>query len=253
MRIGYVNGIIEDQLEASTAYSLNYPISNTVDDHMNTIYRSQQSGSLLISFREDTIVGAGNVASINASMCCINAHNMASGDTAVLKGYPTESSSTASVTYTFTYQKYGMAVIFDEADLYWEIELTVADPVDIGGLFLGTHLITPAYEIGAKTVWKTTDSYSKSESGQLYGDEGYYYRTANYLFPHITEDEKEDWLTFWETVGTIKAWYLLQYPEAQSIQPLMYCHFTSKDFKLEEHEGNRSVYKDVPVSVEEVF
>jgi len=123
----------------------------------------------------------------------------------------------------------------------------------LGGLFIGTHLITPAYEIGAKTTYITTDTYSKSKSGQLSGDEGHWYRTANYLFPDITESEKEDWLTFWKTVGTIKQFYLLQYPDRQDIQPLIYCHLTSKSFKLEEYEGNRAIYKDVPVSIEEVF
>ena len=188
-------------------------------------------GSLLISFREDTIVGVGNVESITASMCCINAHNLATGDTAVLNGYVTESATSPLVSHTFTFQEYGMAVIFNEADMFWEIALTTASKIEIGGVFLGTHLITPAYEIGAKTTYVTTDTYSKSKSGQLSGDEGYWFRTANYLFPHITEDEKEDWLTFWKAVGTIKQFYLLQYPDRQDIQPLIYCHFTSKTFK----------------------
>jgi len=126
MRIGYINGIIANQLEASTALSLNYPISNAINPNMVVKYKSASFGSLLISFRENTIVGAGNVLSITASMCCINAHTLVAGDTAVLKGYPTEDSSTASVTYEFTFQGYGMAIIFDEVDLFWEIELTTA-------------------------------------------------------------------------------------------------------------------------------
>lgn len=253
MRIGYINNIIEDQLVASTPYTLNYGIENVLSTRMDKKYKSVASGSLLISFRDNTIVGSGNTSSITASMCCINAHNMQSGDTITLKGYPTESSSTASVTYSLDPNEYGTATIFDEATYFWEIELSVASAVEIGGIFLGTHLITPAYEIGAKTTWKVTDTYSKSKSGQLYGDEGYYYRTASYLFPYITEDEASDWLAFWKYVGTIKPFYLLQFPDAQDRQPLMYCHFTSKDFPLQEHEGNRSLYKDVPVSVEEVF
>ena len=194
-----------------------------------------------------------SVLPIRASMCVLNAHNMIAGDTATLKGYDTYVSDTESVAYTFTFQEYGMAVIFDEVSYFWEIELNVASPVEIGGLFLGTHLITPAYEIGAKTIHKTTDDNTISKSGQLNGDEGYDYRVASYLFPWITEAEKALWLTFWRAVGTRKQFYLLQYPDRQDIQPVFYCFFTSSEFKLEEHEGNRSVYKDVPISIREVF
>lgn len=196
---------------------------------------------------------SGGQLKITASMCVINAHNMVLGDTAVLKGYNFDTDTIPEVTYNFTFQEYGMVIIFDQGTYFWSIELNVTDPVEIGGIFLGTHLITPAYEIGASTTYITNDTYSKSKSGQLYGDEGYIGRTAKYLMPWITEDEKEDWLVFFRTVGTIKQFYLLQYPDRQDIQPVFYCHLTSKQFKLEEHEGNRSVYKDVPISIEEVF
>ncbi len=253
MRIGYENGIIEDQLVASTSLNLNYPISKVLDLHMTEKYKSLGSGSLLITMRDESTVGTDNAVSINASMCVLNAHNMVSGDTATLKGYPTATSSSASVTESFTFQEYGMAVIFDEVDLFWEIELTVTNQVEIGGIYLGPHLITPAYEIGARTDHIVHDSYSMSGSGQLFGDEGYEGRKNNWLFPWIAETEKPDWLTFFRAVGTIVPFYLLQYPDRQDIQPVIYCHRTNKTFKLEEHEGNRSLYKDIPLSTEEVF
>lgn len=253
MRLGYVNGIIEDQLVAATALSADYPIANVLDPLMIVKYKSLNSGSLNIDFRDDSIVGNGNVESISASICVINAHNMVSGDTASLKGYVDEDTGTPTVTYNFTLYEYGMAIIFDEADLFWEIDLSVTSAVTIGGIFLGEHLVTPAYEIGASTKHVTTDTSSKSKSGQLYSNEGYIERVANYLLPHLTEIEKPDWLTLWSTVRNSKSFYLLQYPDSQSIQPVFYCHFTMNSLDFQEHEGNRQVYKDVSIKIEEDF
>ncbi len=220
------------------------------EDHAVVGAYDKDSEGASYSFNNNVI---NSPDSINASMCCINAHNMIEGDTVVLNGYASKYSPTPSVTYSFTLQEYGMAVIFDEADYFWEIELTVANPVEIGGLFLGTHLITPAYEIGAETLWRTTDINTLSGSGQLSGDEGYYYRTAKYLMPWFTVDESDEWLAFFKSAGARQQFYLLQYPDRQDIAPLFYCYLTSKIFPLAEHEGNRNIYKNIPLSIREVF
>lgn len=187
------------------------------------------------------------------SMACINAHNIGENDTVILKGYADDTTSTASVEHTFEIKEYGMAIIFDEETYFWEIDLEVDNPIEIGSIFLGTHLITPAYEIGSKTEWITNDKYTISKSGQLFGDEGYYKRIADYLLPYITVDEADDWLTFFKSVGTRNAFYLLQFPGSQDRQPLFYCHLRNNTYKLEEHEGNRSLFKNVPFQIEEVF
>lgn len=253
MRIGYKNGIISDQLSASSYFGDDYVVANLLDLDMPVTWKAESAGSGYISFRDNSVVGSGNSEMITASMFCVNNHNLLEGDTFTLSGYTTETGTTPSVSYTFTYHEYGMAMIFDEATYYWAVTFNTTNILEIGGIFLGTHLITPAYEIGASTTHTTTDSYSVSKSGQLGGDEGYYKRLATYLLPHVTEEQKQELLDLWLEVGTRKQFYLLQYPDRQDIQQLFYCHLTSNSMVFQEHEKNRSLFKDLSISIEEVF
>jgi hypothetical protein len=243
MRLGYVNLTQENDLIPSSVRPGFLP-SNLQDSRMTRRWGPITSGESYIDVGTDALT---------ASMAVINAHNAQEGDTLKLIGYSDSSRETVSVELSFTYIEYGTALIFDDKTLYWRFYFDTADLLSVGGLFLGDHLIVPAYEIGHSWSEVAGDEDTLSATHQLYGTNPYQYRTAEYLLPYVTWDERADLSKVWSTVGKSKPFYLLQYPDRQDLRRVFYCHFTMDKLEWKEHENNIQVYKDLSLKVEEVF
>ena len=191
---------------------------------------------------------------VQSSLVVINAHSAVTGDTILLKGYTDDARSALDTTVTLDIIPYGTAKVFDEKTLYWTFEFNTAGYLEVGGLFLGDHIISPSYEIGAKKRDVNSDRIELSATNQLYGLNAFQYREAQFLLPFVDkETEAVEIGDLWRTVGRANPFYLLQYPDRQDLSRVFYCSFTEEAMEWQEHEKNLAVYKDLPFNIREVF
>lgn len=243
MRIGYVNLIDAAALTASSS-ATSFPVTNLQDSRMTRKWKGAASGA--------TTINVGTSA-LTATMACVNAHDAVSGDTIELLGYSDSGRTSLSTTITFDINAYGTAEIFTSASLYWRFRFNTASAISVGGLFLGTHLIAPAYEIGHSVTEISASEFSLSKTRQLYGLNPLFYREASYLLPSVTWDEKDDLTELFLAVGNSTPFYLLQYPDRQDLRRVFYCRLRNTELKWQEHEKNIQLYKDLRLNIQEVF
>lgn len=243
MRIGYTN-LIDDVTLTASSSATNYPVTNIQDSRMSRKWKGAADGATTIDI---------GTSALTASMACVNAHNAVSGDTIELLGYSDSGRTVLDTTISFDIISYGTAEIFTEDELYWTFSFDTASAMEVGGLFLGTHLIAPAYEIGHSFTEISASEFSVSKTRQLYGLNPLFYREASYLLPAVTWDEKDDLTEWFLAVGNSTAFYLLQYPDRQDLRRVFYCRLLNTELKWQEHEKNIQLYKDLPIKIQEVF
>ena len=242
MRVGYNNLTLEGTLIPSSI-TPGFPVGNLQDTRMSRQWKSLTNG-----------VNYVDIPGLNtADYATINAHSGEAGDLFKLKGYTDSGRTTLDTTIDFDFFIYGTAKVFTEKTLYWRFEFTTNSPISVGGLFLGSELVWPDYEIGHSWSDVSDDDFFLSRTRQLYGLNPLHYRKASYLLPAVDWDQQAEVDTMWQAVGRSTPWYLLQYPDRQDLRRVFYCHFTMPELKWQEHEGNISVYKDLRIDIEEVF
>ncbi len=240
MTIGYENEI-DDATLTATSETPGYPVENLQDSRMTRKWKTGTTGTVEVS------------GQITATFAVINSHNAVSGDTLTLKGYSDSGRTTLVQTTSFDLIGYGTAEIFDSANLYWSFEFAIEAGIEIGGLYLGAKMVMPAYEIGYKSKSISGDTSFISATKQHYGLNAFKYRQATFLIPHVTWIEKAEIMAFWESVGTSKDFYLLQFTDEQEESRVYYCRMMNTELEWKEHEKNVQVYKDLSIKIEETF
>jgi hypothetical protein len=126
----------------------------------------------------------------------IMSHNLSSGVTLTLEANATDSWGSPSFATSLTYNSEIILKNFaEQAYRYWR--LTISDNsnpdeyIQIGSLYLSGYAQFPAMEQKQSLGRNSTSKSQISNSGQLYVNRKYKFKTRKADFPFITWDEKE--------------------------------------------------------------
>lgn len=182
-----------------------YPATNIQDVSLAKVTRS--TGDASETWKIDA--GAGNT--ITATCAAIAGHNITSGATTIkIQGNATDAWDSPTVDEAITHDAAIMTEFFNTQSLrFWRFIVEDASNPDtyisIGRLFLGAY-INQANVISKDYPEEFIDTsfIDHTVKGQVYGDEGIIYKLYNYLLPYLTNTQKGEIQTMFETVKKIK-------------------------------------------------
>lgn len=181
-----------------------YPATNIQDVALTKATRS--TGDTSEWWKIDA--GAGNT--ITATGAAIAGHNITSGATIKIQGNATDAWGGPTVDETITHKTAVMTEFFSTQSLrFWRFLVEDASNPDtyikIGRLFLGTY-ISQSNVIAKDFPEQHIDTsfVDHTVTGEVYGDQGIVYKLYNYQFPYLTNTQKGQIQTMFETVGLIK-------------------------------------------------
>ena len=220
MQIMYDNKTVS---ATKTAYTENpnYLLANLDYTQLSRRYRSVGASDQWIVF----------TGPIKASRLMIAAHNLSVDAEIYIQGNNTNAWTAPSFSQELSYKSGIITGQFVEATYnYWRLYINddgsnSPDYIEIGGLYLGTYVQLPGMKIDQKIDNKTTSMKSLSQSGQLYGDKRYKYRSFTVNFPAITNAQKAEITTMWESMDITDPFYLLIWANREDMETPIYCCF----------------------------
>ena len=121
-------------------------------------------------------------------------------------------------------------VDFDQANyLYCRFVITDptnTEPVKLSKAFVGTSITMPGMTPTSELPINTTSVVNQTDSGQIYADKRTQIKGANVSFPVITESQRQDIITFFNTVDITDPFYLLIWESDLDVEPPLYATLT---------------------------
>ena len=206
-----------------------YPVENAQDYQLSKHYRTTGDTSEWVK-----VDGLASEA-ITANIAFIAGHNITSGATTIkIQGHNTDVWTSPTVDETITHSTGVMWDAFTSDDLrYWRwLVADAANPdtyLKIGRLGLGTYFDLANWPLPSWTR-KTIDTSTvrRSPTGQLYGDEGITYLEYTFDLNILTNAERVNLETMWETNKKVKPILFIPHPTDTTLAPL-YCNISSFD------------------------
>jgi len=205
-RIFYDNEFDGDYTLTTNSEETNYPVENAQDYQLTKRYRATGDAT------EWMKVDAGSGSTITVTAGCIAGHNITSSATTIkIQGDADDSSwANPTVNESITHSSGIMTETFGSQSLrYWRFYIQDGDNPDtyisIGRLFLGTYLdISNPPSAAFERLTIDTSTYGRSITGQIYGNEGITYNEYTFDFPYLTNTERTNLETMYETVKSVK-------------------------------------------------
>ena len=230
MRFMYANEVdISSYTLTANSENANYPVENVQEQQLSKKYWATGDTSEWVK------LDGGSSEAITANMAAIIGHNISSGATTIkIQGHDTDVWTDPTVDQSFTYSAGLMWKVFTSDDLrYWRWLIEDASNPDtvikIGRLFLGTYFDLSNWAQASFTR-RTVDTsvLERSATGQGYGDERITYKEYEFEFPIITNTERVNLETMWETNKKVKPIVLIPNPDDTTLGPL-YAYITDWD------------------------
>jgi hypothetical protein len=124
--------------------------------------------------------------------------------------------------------------------------------VEAGKVFLGTYLTMPGFAPDVEFTDNSTSHVEFSQCGQVYGDDGYQYRTFQFNFPLVTESERQTTKTMFATVGNHTPIFLTVWESNTSTEPVIYGIITESAMRYNQ-QGQQGLTYSMAFSFREVF
>jgi len=209
MRIAWDNEFDKYTITANSEAS-GYPATN-INQDFTLAKKSRTTGDT----SENWLIDAGAGETITATCAAIAGHNISSGATTIkIQGNAADSWGSPTVNQSITHATGMMIVFFSTQSLrFWRFLVEDASNpdtyIEIGRLFLGTYLdlANVIYRAFPETIISTSD-IDYTLTGQLYGDKGIQQKLYNFQLPYLTNTQKENLETMFETVDIVKPVFL---------------------------------------------
>jgi len=203
-----------------------YPVENARDYQLTKHYRTTGDASEWVK------IDGLAPAAITANIAFIAGHNITSGATTIkIQGDDGNAWTPPTVDESFTHSAGVMWKAFTSDDLrYWRWLIEdAANPdtyIKIGRLGLGTYFDLTNWA-QARFTRRTVDTSTirRSPTGQLYGDEGITYLEYEFDLPILTDAERVNLETMWETNKKVKPILFIPNPSDTTL-PSLYCNIT---------------------------
>lgn len=225
MKILWNNTATSATLTATTENS-DYPVENIQDIRTTKVFRSTDDAA-------ERIVFDGQAT---ASYCVIVNHNLSSSATIKIEGNDTDSWGSPSLSETMTYNSGMIIKSFTEATYnYWSIYIDDNNSdgyIEIGFVFIGTYLQMPSMKRD-QNIPNNVDTYQQiGQGGHVFGGINYTYREFGVNFNYLTNTQRQNINTVFETVGNVTPIVLLPWTD-RTFEDYIYCiiNQTALDFK----------------------
>ncbi len=237
MRVLY-NNLIWDSTVTNTNANANYPIANIKDSRLSKYYRSVNDNDMYF------VIDTGSAVAL--TYFAIMSHNISSGATLTLEANATDVWTTPSFTTTLTH---GDGIILENftEQSYRYYRLTVSDNsnpdeyIQIGGLYLSNHAQFPAMEQKQSLGRSSTSKKQISDSGQLYVNRKYKYKTRKADFPFVTWSQAESIDGVFDYVDY--PIILMLYEANLANEPAIYAHIDGDSFVLDRNGNVTNPFK----------
>ena len=239
MRILYNSLIDADSSYTATSENIAYPIVNALDSRLSKEYRST-----IVSTSDYIIVNESSIAPTYIGL--VN-HNISSSATLYVEA-SSSSGFTGAYSTTMAWSSYTALhnIGASTAKSYWRVRIegnsTLNSYLRIGYLYLGTYLQMPGMEKNQEIAINTTAKANISDSGQLYGDDGYNYRSFKCNFPYLTNQERSDISTMYNTVKSYKP-IILNIWNNSTEERAMYCYIAQDTVTFGRTDDNNMRWK----------
>lgn len=207
----------------------NYPKENLQDTRLAKRYRT------LVDSSQRIVFGAA-AANITATYAVVLGHNISDSATINIEGNATDSWGSPTFSQAMTKQGDVYIAEFTSAAFdFWSIEID--DPtnpdnyIEVGFVFIGISLQMPAMAPTQEMPYNTASSNSVSNSGQLYGNEKYNFKSFKITSPHVTNALRNSIITMFDTIKNIKPFILIIWSDDLAFESPIYCFYTDKSLK----------------------
>ena len=249
MKALYVNNVI---LTTTTITPLSenptYPCSTALQDtRLSRLYRSIGVASENIVFDFASAKACTNIV--------ILGHNFTAGATITIQANSSNSWGSPAYSQALTVAD-DIAYTFAATKTYRYWRLTMVDASNTAGylevayIFIGGALTLPGVDPMCKIPRYSSADYTRSVSGQLYGNTRIQWRQATVSFPCITNTEKGYIETLFGYVDKVTPFVLMVWENDLDKEPLIYCHLT-KDLEWAKTSTNGITWA-LEMSFEEV-
>jgi hypothetical protein len=222
MRFCYINAFDDESYElTANSEDPSYPIENVKDYQLTKKYWTTGCSDEWVK------IDGGASEAITGTFAFIAGHNLTVGATIKIQGNDTDVWTSPTVDETLTWASGIIWKAFAEDDLeFWRFTFADAANLDgvikIGRLWLGTSYFDltawsdPAFD--RQTV--DTSVITRSVTGQVYGDERITYKEYTFQFPDLSDTDRVNLETMYETVKKTKPILLVPNPSDTTLLPI---------------------------------
>ena len=210
---------------SATVENPDYPFSSGLKDT-----RLSRIGKTIDT--EDQAILFEFTANIVSEYAVILKHNFTSSATVKLQANTLDDWTTPPLDEDFI--AYGNSLVCKVTGEYdfWRIFIddptNTASGLEIGYVFLGEALTMPGFNRPKVLGNRSNSIAQKSTSGQLYGDRRLNYKSAEITFPDVTETQRQEIKTFWNTVDVVQPFTLLIWESDLTVEEPIYCSLTDE-------------------------
>jgi hypothetical protein len=169
--------------------------------------------------------------SITASRFAIMGHNLSASAVITLQGNNTDVWTAPSFEETITWKSGIILHSFTEATYsFWRLLITDSGRsfIQIGELYIGTYLQGPNIKPDAQIDDETTSEGEVSSSGQLYGDDGYDFRSFTVNYGTVSDAMREAMRSWWAMCKNNRPYIMLLWASREDLETPVYCFTNQK-------------------------
>lgn len=247
-----VRVLFNNLIDSGSSYTANnedpnYPLSNLYDTRLSREFRN-----VVVSTSDYVIMRESSIAPTYVAL--LN-HNISSSATIYVEASSSSGFGGAFST-TIAWSSYTMlSRLVSTAKEYWRIRVdgnsTANTHLGIGSIWLSEYIQMPGMSVDQELGDVTTARNAISDSGQLYGDNGYNYRTFKVNFPYLSSAQRYDMSTVWHTVKNYKPIIMDIWPNSPE-ERVMYC-FINQDSLNFQRTDDRILRWKTSINFREVF
>ena len=197
-----------------------YPGTHINDKTLQTLWKSTGNTAAIIISGTSLVVSA--VSLLN--------HNLTSSATVTIQGNAVNDWAAPAYSKTLTVGD-SMFETFTAAT-YDYFRLLIEDAtisyISIGYCFIGPQLTTRGVAPGTSITYRTEDTKQISRAGRVFGTTKYTYREISTTIPNMTNTERNDIITAWESRRSVSPVILAVWGDFH--EPPCFCTFAEPEF-----------------------
>lgn len=244
MQVLYSNSILTAILTRSSE-NPGYPIANVQDTKILKAFRTLSASGEWIKITSPAVT---------ASRFAIMGHNLSAAAVIQLQGNDTDVWTAPTFDETITWKAGIIIHQFTEVTYnFWRLLITDSGRtyISIGELYIGTFLQLPNIKTDAQIDDETTSEGVESSSGQLFGNEGYDFRTITVNF-NVTEAQRTAIRAWWAYCENIRPFIAVIWANREDIEPPLYCHIDQKMISWKK-TGSATIPYSTTIKFKEVY
>ena len=185
-------------------------------------------------------------------------HNISSGATITIEGNAVDVWTAPSLTQTLTYNADAVIYNFTSAQTYQYWRLIIDDGsnpdgfIELSKVYIGDFVQMPYMAKNQKLPVASTSDVAESNSLQVYGDPGIFYKYGTVNFPFISDAEKIIIDTMFRVVDKYIPVILLVWENDLTFQPPIYSRITN-DMDWQRNENQVGRFWTLSFQFKEVF